>query len=285
MSRESILFSMKKFYCNFYRNDIWNNELAEQFMASKYKKNMRIQIIKSIYECMLNTSGVNLVTKKWVRTAHSIQDIALMSGISFDNAKSQVTYVNKRIAEFAAWDNINIFHYIVLADNIGDEDLQEISYRSKQIIYELSPRGVNRNELLINVSSKQFKTTVDRDDYAVFLKTIKPYIVKQRADAQKEINSLKDACEYFNYIMTPGMTLSAQDLQMRELTLAFFDDEVRSRFSDKNIMEIASTTNKENKSIKRNRVWLEKYNKYLDELSDEESKDFYSVKTTRIQFG
>ena len=72
---------------------------------------------------------------------------------------------------------------------------------------------------------------------------------------------------------------------MRELTLAFFDDEVRSRFSDKNIMEIASTTNKENKSIKRNRVWLEKYNKYLDELSEEDSKDFYSVKTTRIQFG
>lgn len=127
MSRESILFSMKKFYCDFYRNDIWNNELAERFMASKNKKNMRIQIIKSIYECMLNTSGVNLVTKKWVRSAHSIQDIALMSGISFDNAKSQVTYVNKRIAEFAAWDNINIFHYIVLADNIGDEDLQEIS--------------------------------------------------------------------------------------------------------------------------------------------------------------
>ena len=284
MSRESILFSMKKFYCDFYRNDIWNNELAEQFMASKNKKNMRIQIIKSIYECMRNTSGVNLVTKKWVRTAHSIQDIALMSGISFDNAKSQVTYVNKRIAEFATWDNINIFHYIVLADNIGDEDLQEISYRSKQIIYELSPRGVNRNELLINVPSKQFKTTIDRDDYAVFLKTIKPYIVKQRADAQKEINSLKDACEYFNYIMTPGMTLSAQDLQMRELTLAFFDDEVRNRFSDKNIMEISATTNKENKRIKKDRVWLEKYNKYLDELSDEDSKDFYSVKTTRVQF-
>ena len=95
---------------------------------------------------------------------------------------------------------------------------------------------------------------------------------------------MKDACEYFNYIMTPGMTLSAQDLQMRELTLAFFDDEVRSRFSDKNIMEIAATTNKENKSIKKDRVWLEKYNKYLDELSDEESKDFYSVKTTRIQY-
>ena len=84
--------------------------------------------------------------------------------------------------------------------------------------------------------------------------------------------------------MTPGMTLSAQDLQMRELTLAFFDDEVRSRFSDKNIMEIAATTNKENKSIKNDRVWLEKYNKYLDELSDEESKEFYSVKSTRVQF-
>ena len=284
MSRESILFSMKKFYRDFYRNDIWNDELAEQFMASKNKKNMRIQIIKSIYDCMLNTSGANLVTKKWISSTHSIQDIALIYGISFDNAKSQVTYVNKLIAEFAAWDNINIFHYIVLADNIGDEDLQEISYRSKQIIFELSPRGVNKNELLVNVPSKQFGTTVDRDDYAVFLKTIKPYIVKQRADAQKEINRLKDACEYFNYIMTPGMTLSAQDLQMRELTLAFFDDEVRSRFSDKNIMEIAATTNKENKSIKRNRVWLEKYNKYLDELSDEESKDFYSVKTTRIQY-
>ena len=284
MSRESILFSMKKFYRDFYRNDIWNDELAEQFMASKNKKNMRIQIIKSIYDCMLNTSGANLVTKKWISSTHSIQDIALIYGISFDNAKSQITYVNKRIAEFAAWDNINIFHYIVLADNIGDEDLQEISYRSKQIIFELSPRGVNKNELLVNVPSKQFGTTVDRDDYAVFLKTIKPYIVKQRADAQKEINRLKDACEYFNYIMTPGMTLSAQDLQMRELTLAFFDDEVRSRFSDKNIMEIAATTNKENKSIKRNRVWLEKYNKYLDELSDEESKDFYSVKTTRIQY-
>lgn len=284
MSRESILFSMKKYYGDFHRSGVWDEDKAIAFMTSKNYQELRIKLIRSIYECVLNTSCANETTRKWISTSHSIQDVAMMMGISFDNAKSQVTYVNKQILEFAVWDNINIFQYLILAKNVSKDEMDEINYKTSQIMFKLSPRLISRNELLINVPSKQFRTTVDADEYAVFLQLINPYIVSQRSKAQQELNGLTNAVEYFNYIMTPGMALSAYDLQMRDKTLALFEKDVKDRFVDKVMDEKNKINEIRNKAHERGEVFLEKYGKYMSELDEEEYKDYITPRSTRIQY-
>ena len=89
----------------------------------------------------------------------------------------------------------------------------------KLAIYKTADSKINRNQLLINIPSGEFNTSICSDQFTLFVELLQPYLTTLWSVTQQQLNQLTDAIGYYNYIMTDGMILSEEDKKRRNRLL------------------------------------------------------------------
>lgn len=288
---KTILSDAKEFYPDFFNSG--HKDVLSACELLKYKKELdkRLEYIYRIYKYVLNEEKTNKVTVEWVKNNKSIEETAKVLGISFNNAKSQVTYCNKVLNEYLALDNTNMLRFVIMSENIGNEQWQILNDSLDKLIFDKSKKYMS-NMLLVNLSNKEYCKQVTDDDFNVLLSLLEPYFTSVRSDKQQKINEMTYAVGYFNYIMTPGVKLTDKDMQRREKIMKFIDKDTQKEIRQQDIKTV-KIENKEEELKKedtiiqtsdKKRVFVEKFGKYADELTPEERKEWLNPKKKRIQF-
>lgn len=146
--------------------------------------------------------------------------------------------------------------------------------------------------LLVNLSNKEYCKQVSDDDFNVLLSLLEPYFTSVRSDKQQKINEMAEAVGYFNYIMTPGVGLSDKDIQRREKIMKFIDKNTQKEIKQQDVKSVKIEDKQEKpqkedtiiQTTDKKRVFVEKFGKYMDELTPEENDEWTNQKINHFQF-
>lgn len=218
-----IIRDMNSFYKRLYEEGVWSDNAAEHLLAYRNDKERRILYLKRLFSYILDTSDINDFTKAYIRSGLSESDAARVHGINTSTAKSLIHYTNKKIEDAAQWDkNTSIVGFVIFKADISEDEWQELEQRYKTIIRQTSKRLIQKKDILINISTKEYSEEIDDESFDDFINTIAPYTVSRRKKSQKKVNDMKQAIGYFNYIMSDGAQLGEEDEKRREILLKLF---------------------------------------------------------------
>lgn len=218
-----IIRDMNSFYNRLYELDMWSDSAAEHLLAYRNDKERRILYLKRLFTYILETSDMNDFTKEYIRSGLSESDAARVHGINTSTAKSLIHYINKKIEDAAQWDkNMSIVGFVIFKADISEDEWRELEQRYKNIIRQTSKRLIQKKDILINISTKEYSEEIDDESFDDFINTIAPYTVSNRKKSQKKVNDMKQAIGYFNYIMSDGAQLGGEDEKRREILLKLF---------------------------------------------------------------
>lgn len=218
-----IIRDMNSFYNRLYELDMWSDSAAEHLLAYRNDKERRILYLKSLFTYILDTSAMNDFIKEYIRSGLSESDAARVHGINTSTAKSLIHYANNKMGEAAIWsDSTSIVSFVIFKADISEDEWQELEQRYKTIIRQTSKRLIQKKDILINISTKEYSEEIDDESFDDFINTIAPYTVSRRKKSQKKVNDMKQAIGYFNYIMSDGAQLGEEDEKRREILLKLF---------------------------------------------------------------
>ena len=218
-----IIRDMNSFYNRLYELDMWSDSAAEHLLAYRNDKERRILYLKRLFTYILDTSAMNDFTKEYIRSGLSESDAARVHGINTSTAKSLIHYANNKMGEAAIWsDSMSIVSFVIFKVDISEDEWQELEQRYKTIIRQTSKRLIQKKDILINISTKEYSEEIDDESFDDFINTIAPYTVSRRKKSQKKVNDMKQAIGYFNYIMSDGVQLGEEDEKRREILLKLF---------------------------------------------------------------
>ena len=215
-----IIRDMNSFYNRLYELDMWSDSAAEHLLAYRNDKERRILYLKRLFTYILDTSAMNDFIKEYIRSGLSESDAARVHGINTSTAKSLIHYANNKMGEAAIWsDSMSIVSFVIFKADISEDEWCELEQRYKNIIRQTSKRLIQKKDILINISTKEYSEEIDDESFDDFINTIAPYTVSRRKKSQKKVNDMKQAIGYFNYIMSDGAQLGEEDEKRREILL------------------------------------------------------------------
>lgn len=218
-----IIRDMNSFYNRLYELDMWSDSAAEHLLAYRNDKERRILYLKRLFTYILDTSTMNDFIKEYIRSGLSESDAARVHGINTSTAKSLIHYANNKMGEAAIWsDSMSIVSFVIFKADISEDEWCELEQRYKNIIRQTSKRLIQKKDILINISTKEYFEEIDDESFDDFINTIAPYTVSRRKKSQKKVNDMKQAIGYFNYIMSDGAQLGEEDEKRREILLKLF---------------------------------------------------------------
>lgn len=218
-----IIRDMNSFYNRLYELDMWSDSAAEHLLAYRNDKERRILYLKRLFTYILDTSTMNDFIKEYIRSGLSESDAARVHGINTSTAKSLIHYANNKMGEAARWsDSMSIISFVIFKADISEDEWCELEQRYKNIIRQTSKRLIQKKDILINISTKEYSEEIDDESFDDFINTIAPYTVSRRKKSQKKVNDMKQAIGYFNYIMSDGAQLGEEDEKRREILLKLF---------------------------------------------------------------
>lgn len=287
----TILSDAKEFYPDFFNRGHKDVQSACELLKYKNELEKRLEYIYRVYKFLLNEEKMNKVTVEWIKNNKSIEETARLLGIGFNNAKSQVTYCNKIVKEYLSLDNTNMLRFVIMSENISKGHWQMLNDSLDKLIYDKSKKHMS-NMLLVNLSNKEYCKQVSDDDFNVLLSLLEPYFTSVRSIKQQRINEMAEAVGYFNYIMTPGVRLSEKDIQRREKIMKFIDKNTQREIKQQDVKTVKIEDKQEKpqkedtiiKTTDKKRVFVERFGKYMDELTPEENDEWTNQKITYFQF-
>lgn len=218
-----IIRDMNSFYNRLYELDMWSDSAAEHLLAYRNDKERRILYLKRLFTYILDTSTMNDFIKEYIRSGLSESDAARVHGINTSTAKSLIHYANNKMGEAAIWsDSMSIVSFVIFKADISEDEWCELEQRYKNIIRQTSKRLIQKKDILINISTKEYSEEIDDESFDDFINSIAPYTVSRRKKSQKKVNDMKQAIGYFNYIMSDGAQLGEEDEKRREILLKLF---------------------------------------------------------------
>lgn len=219
-----IIRDMNAFYNRLYELDMWSDSAAEHLLAYRNDKERRILYLKRLFTYILDTSAMNDFIKEYIRSGLSESDAARVHGINTSTAKSLIHYANNKMGEAAIWsDSMSIVSFVIFKADISEDEWQELEHRFKNIIRRISKRLIQKKDVLLNISTKEYSEEIDDRTFDDFINTIAPYTVSNRKKSQKKVNDMKQAIGYFNYIMSDGVQLSEEDEKRRNKVMMVFN--------------------------------------------------------------
>lgn len=219
----NIIKDMNSFYNRLYELDMWSDSAAEHLLAYRNDKERRILYLKRLFTYIIDTSTMNDFIKEYIRSGLSESDAARVHGINTSTAKSLIHYANNKMGEAARWsDSMSIISFVIFKADISEDEWCELEQRYKNIIRQTSKRLIQKKDILINISTKEYSEEIDDESFDDFINTIAPYTVSRRKKSQKKVNDMKQAIGYFNYIMSDGAQLGEEDEKRREILLKLF---------------------------------------------------------------
>ena len=279
----TFLNDAKTFYEDFFYKHTWDETYADRILNEKEDLNERKQCMKEIYRLILDNTAISDEVKDWVKTNHSIQDTAKIKKVTVSSLKNQLYHANTTLGKELTYKNNNLIHWMLLVDEISSYDWENINKIIQTTIAKrrkhLYPNIFSMKNLLINIPRKEFCTSVTDEDFNSFLRLITPYFINERKRVQHRINEqYSKEAGYFNYLMTPGISLSNLDKSRLAKIKKLLDEETLNTFNKLNKDKLTDL-----KSIKEETKSEEKdYRKhYQKELAEGK---YQEMKSTRVQF-
>lgn len=283
----TFLNDAKIFYHDFFDKGAWSEEYANEILNEKEDINKRKESIKETYELVLENSAIHDAVKDWVKTNHSIQETASIKGIATSIVKNHIYYINKTIGKKLAYKGNSIIRFCLLTERISEYDWKEIN----RIIQALKVKEnkkvkdkediLNNRNLLINIPSKEYETSITDEKFNDFLRLITPYFISERKRVQQRINEqFLDAAGYINYLMSPGVSLSDLDKQRLKKIKQLLDSETLEKYEEQYKDKMLDITKV--KEQKKENDSKDEYHKQVQK-EIEEGKHL-EVKTKRIQY-
>lgn len=274
MKSRKFLSDIKKYYGEIFELHQFSNAQVEILLHGKSDISKRISYIKEIYDCMLGSSDE--IIRAWLTSSLSLSDVAAIKGENTSAVKSRKYYLDKTLAEWSQYKDGNILRYIIITKAISEDDWTELHRRIAAIRSKLYPCIIDRKQILINIPAGEVNT-VAPSDFDKFLKIVEAYSVEHRKKMQQQINQMKEAVGYFNYLNTAGSTLSREDIVYRERIMNIFN-------ASNNIdYEVAAQEDKVPIIKDSNNPWIPSLNKYYKELNEEEKQKYLYKKSKKIK--
>lgn len=242
----TILGDAKVFYPEFYKNDTWNEEMANNILNGKSDLKNRKIVIKFTYRVILENNRLNDIIKQWVKSSLSLEKIAELRGITLTKIRNMQNYAARTLGEDLSYEGINFIHLMLYKDDISKEDWKEIDAQIKLVKMkrgkEIGTRRplLQNKDLLVNIPAREFECTLDNDaEWNHFMQLLKPYFISERKKVQKLINTkyAKQAA-YLNYLITPGIKMTDADKRRYQ--------EIKSLLGENNeIIQVVANTKRE----------------------------------------
>lgn len=242
----TILGDAKIFYPEFFKDDAWNDKMADNILNGKSDLKNRKIVIKFTYKVILENSKLNDIVKNWIRTTLSLEKVAELNGIPLTKIRNMQNYAARTLGEDLSYNGDNFIHLMLYRDDISKEDWKEIDTILKQVrmkrgkeIYGRKPLIQNK-DLLVNIPAKEFNSNSGSDaEWNHFMQLITPYFISERKKAQKLINTeYSDQAAYLNYLITPGIKMTDVDKKRYK--------EIKDLLGDDNeIIQVVDNTKKE----------------------------------------
>lgn len=275
------------FYDDFFSRGTWNDIDANNILNGRDNLNKRKECIREIYRFILDNTAISDEVKDWVITNHSIQNTAGIKKVTVSSLKSQIYYVNTTLGKDLTYKDVNILHIMLYNEEISNKEwedinkiVQAVAIKKRQSLYKKENMFSTKN-LLINIPRKEYCTEITDERFNTFLRLITPYFVNERKRVQQRINEqyLKEA-GYFNYLLTPGISLSETDKSRLSKVKGLLDEETVKVYNKLNKDKLLDLTKvEEEKPALDDMNYRKQYKKEL-----EEGKIDTKLKTTRVQW-
>ena len=272
MKSRRFLSDVKKLYGELFELHQFSDVQAEMQLHGKSDISRRSSYIKGIYDCMLGTGDAIINT--WLTSNLSLSDIASIKGQNTNTLKSRKYYLDKMLDEHANYKDSNILFYAVTAEDISEAEWKELWKRLAYIKHKLYPDIIDRKQFLINIPAGEMDTEPPAN-FDKFIKVLEIYSVEHRKQVQKQVNEMKEAVGYFNYLNTYAASLSAEDTIYKERIMKIVNKPEYTNKDEDSKTEVLVPIIKDS-----NNPWIPTWGKYYNELTPEE-KDLYEYKPHR----
>lgn len=275
MKSRKFLSDIKLFYSELFEMHQFSDIQADLLLHGKTDVSQRSLYIKEVYSCILYTGDE--VINTWLTSNLSLSDVACIKGENTHTLKSRKYYLDKMIAEHSNYKDSNILFYVVTAEDISEGEWEELWKRLASIRHKLYPDIIDRKQFFINIPAGEM-STVAPDNFDRFIKMLEIYSVEHRKQVQKQVNEMKAAAGYFNFLNTSTANLDEVDIMYKEKIMNIFGKSEAAEEEKEIKPEIAVPIIKDS-----NNPWIPSLNKYYDELSQEELAVYNYMKPRHVE--
>ena len=225
-----------KYYCDFYSDGVWDEEKGKRKhrMIGGYVDE-RLAYIHRLYECLLTSEKMNelgrlYLTHSNISVRETVElynrDKSEKQKINPDTGKSRIiSCANKVNNSFTkqTYDGKTkeSIEWIMALNSIGEKSGIIYENAKEQIdnfIEMFDTTNKNKKEkLLIKIPAFAKVNNLSEDEFYEFMSVIRPYSKKQLSIMEEKLKMMKDAVGYYNYLMTPGMKLTDEDKERRDI--------------------------------------------------------------------
>lgn len=284
----TILGDAKSFYPEFFKDDAWNEELANNILNDKSDLKNRKIVIKFTYRVILDNNRLNDAIKQWIKSSLSLEKVAELRGITLIKIRNMQNYAARTLGEDLSYNGTNFIHLMLYKDDISKEDWKEIDAQIKLVKMkrgkEIGTRKplLQNKDLLVNIPAREFTCALDNDaEWNHFMQLLKPYFISERKKAQKLINTeYSRQAAYLNYLITPGIKMTDVDKRRyQEIKNLLGEDNeiiqvVDNTKKDKNLIDVISEEQKKEikEAVESKEATVDSLVAMVKSMSDEDAR-------------
>lgn len=234
---------MHKYYNNCYTDNLFDdNKLLEYFdNNSYYSSEKRVEILKEVYETVLNISFINEFSKEYIRNPHiTIRDVVDNYNITVkkeedkvneSTGRSRIIYCSQRINKVFKDIEYEREKYSIITwvfkkktafnENGYNEELNKIDNEFLRQLKEFKDTyskvkyKKNKKDLIISLPEVTEVKEIEDDEFDNFMDILRPYSKNQINIVQSVINNMEKEVGYYNYLMN-NTELSEKDIERKE---------------------------------------------------------------------
>lgn len=235
--------NMHKYYNECYTNNNFDSEKVLKYFHNNnyYNVNKRVELLKDIYETVLDKDFMNEFGVEYIRNPHmTISDVVDKYNLSLENdedkinentGRSRIIYCSQKINKVfkeVEYDRVKYdiitwifkkktsFNEIATMEKINEIDnifLDQI--KVFKCTYDKKKYKVYKRDLIIDLPKTDEIKEIEDDEFENFIEILRPYSKNQISIVQSVINNMTKEVGYFNYLIN-NTDLSERDLERRE---------------------------------------------------------------------
>ena len=239
----TILGDAKSFYPEFFKDDAWNEEMANNILNDKSDLKNRKIVIKFTYRVILDNNKLNDVIKQWIKSSLSLEKLAELRGISLIKIRNMQNYAARTLGEDLSYNGTNFIHLMLYKDDISKEDFMELinTVNGKMDLWEIY------NNSIVNTY------VLEEGFYDDLLKTQgdKPFYIPSRKKIMKMANPgyIEETNEYLALRHYLIKRMGMDEVKGENLC---FEIEMECKMSNENAPDILSLFDKYNVELNDN---------------------------------
>lgn len=233
-------------YCEFYTNGVWDEEKGKKMLGCYYIEE-RLDYIHRFYECLLtsdkmNDLGILYLTHSNLSVRKTVElynrHLPVHKQINENTGKSRIiACANKVNNSFTNLSNTDLqinkiineepLKILMASGVIGESRLKTLREAEEQIdkfidMFKSSKKD-KKEQIAIKIPAYMKVNTLSEEQFDNFMDIIRPYSRREMRCVEQYIKEMKEEVGYFNFLLTPGMKLTNEDIERRDIILRWLD--------------------------------------------------------------